>query len=587
MTRAQSQVAKVAHGSRPDSIRLDDRPRIPSSQSLVLIAPRPFVYDALQAGEIRLMDISPSRDRSAPIRAMLKHQSLGRGTYEALSYALESREQQATIHVNGHPVTVSGNLLEALRDIRRESESRTLWIDSICVNQNDREEREQQRRRIADIFGHATRIIDCPGDTNGKGISDATILNQWLRVGKTSSPPIWNPALLPIGDIGSEHLFDINTCQPYFDSPPALTSSPGSPQTNSASPSPGSIAEFHFQATPSLESLPLHPGDPDLWAASLQASDVHQISSCDEILANVTSAPQRKRPLLAAFPDDLPAPCNQKMQQTQSISADNNEKGSNMVFACPFQKFDPHKYHKCLKYRLNRIKDVKQHIYRQHTQRPYYCALCYEFFITSDDRDEHSRRAGCKRRPQPQFEGITEDQRNELKKSSPRKKPLHEQWFEVWDIVFPGRQRPQSAVIGNYVEEMIPLLRDLWNEKRTEIISGVIDTRCERNQVDSGLLEDIMDSVFDRFEAEKTRASQGNSIERTGSPDNTSFQFATQESSDFSFQFEAPFGQHEFSQIDVADFDTGCSVDLGNYYFSPSCCDRTFRQACGRRDQGA
>lgn len=511
------------------------------------------------------MDISPSRDRSAPIRAMLKHQSLRRGTYEALSRALESQERQATIYVNGQPVTVSGSLLEALRDIRRETESRTLWIDSICVNQNDREEREEQQSRIADIFGYATGIIDWPGDTNGKGISDATILNQWLTVGKTSSPPIWNPTLLPIGDLGSEHLFDVNT---LLESPPALTSSPGSPQTNSASTSPESIAEFRFQATPSLESLPLHPGSAEFWAPSLQASDVHQLSSGDEMLANVTSTFQRKRSLLTAFPDDLPAPCNQKMQQTQSIS--DNEKGSNVVFACPFQKFDPHKYHKCLKYRLNRIKDVKQHIYRQHTQRPYYCARCYEFFTTRDDRDEHSRRADCKTRQPPRFEGINDDQRNELKKSSPRGKPLQEQWFEVWEVVFPGCQRPQSAFIGNYVEEMVPLLRNLWNEKSAEIISGVIDTRGEHNEVDSGLLAEIMGSVFDRFEAEKTRASQGttSSVERTGSPEITSPQFTTQDSSDFCFEIEGPFGQHEFSQMVVPDFDTGCSVDLGNYYFS-------------------
>lgn len=499
---------------------------------------------------------------------MLKHQTLRYGTFEALCWAWKSEEQRTTIDVNGQTVTVSNSLLEALRGIRRETESRTLWIDSICVNQNDKEEMEEQRKRIADIFGYATRIIDWPGDTNGKGIADAMILNQWLTVGKTSSPPIWNPTLLPIGDIGSEHLFDVNTCQPYFESPPALTSSPGSPQTNSASTSPESIADFCFQATPSLESLPLHPGDAEFWAPSLQASGVHQLSSGDETLPNVTSTSQRKRSLLTAFPDDLPAPCNQKLQQTQCINGDNNEKGSNVVFACPFQKFDPHKYHKCLKYRLNRIKDVKQHIYRQHTQQPYYCARCYEIFTTRDDRDEHSRRADCKTRHPPRFEGINDDQRNELKKSSPRGKPLQEQWFEVWEVVFPGCQRPQSAFIGNYVEEMVPLLRNLWNEKSAEIISSVVDTRGERNEVNSGLLADIMGSVFDLFEAEKTRVSQGNSIERTGSQDNTSLQFASQESSDFCFELDPPFGQHELSQIGVPDFDTGCSVDLGKYYFS-------------------
>lgn len=566
MTRTQSHVAKTFNGSRSGSIRLDERPRASSSQSPVLIAPRPFAYDALYPGQIRLMDISPSRDPNAPIRAILKHQTMELGKYEALLTWLESGQRRETILVNGRTVTVSGSLLDALRDIRRETESRTLWVDSICVNQNDREERGEQLRRMTEIFGYATQVITWSGEKNGKTATDDAILNPCLTAGKTFNPPIWKPALLQMEDIGSEHSFDANTCQPCFESPPALTSSPGSPQTNSASPSPGSIADVHFLPVSSWEIRPPSPGDTGLWATILPASGLHQLSSDDEILADLTSTSQRKRSLVTAFQDELPAPSNRKMQQTQSISSDNNEKGSNVVFACPFQKFDPHKYHKCLKYTLNRIKDVKQHIYRQHTQQPYYCARCYTFFTTKDYRDQHCRRADCEKQSPPPFEGITDDQRNELKKSSPRKMSQDEQWFEVWDVVFPGRQRPQSAFIGNYVEEMVPLLRNLWNEKSAEIISGVMDTRGERNEVDSGLLADLMGSVFDRFEAEKSRPSPGGGTERIGSPEITSSQLTTQNDPDFCFELDTSFGQQDFSQMSVPDFDTGCVVDFGNFY---------------------
>lgn len=569
MTRSPSPVAKAVHGSRTGTIRLDERARTPRlpSQSLVLIAPRPFAYDTLQPGEIRLIDISPSRDRSAPIRATVKHQPLQYGAYEALSPALESEEKRETILVNGQLVTVGGGLLEALRDIRRETESRTLWIDSICINQNDREEKGEQLRRITEIFGHATRVITWSGDKNGATTAtDDAILNPWLTVGRTARPPIWKPALLQMDDLGSEHSFDANTSQRYFMSSPALTSSPGSPQTNSTSPAPGSLADFHFQAASSPDRLLLHQPESELWPGSLYDSDLHQLSSSNEILADISRTSQRKRSLVTAFKDDLLAPRNQKMQRTEFISADNNERESNVVFACPFQKSDPHKYHRCLKYTLNRIKDVKQHIYRQHTQPPYYCARCYMVFTTTDNRDEHARRADCEKRHPPQFEGISEEQKNELKKSSPRKKPLREQWFDIWDVVFPGRRRPQSVFIGNYVEEMVPLLRNLWNEKRAEIISGVIDSRGERNEVDSGLLADLMSSVFDRFEAEASRPSPGSGTERTGNPGTNSFQQTTQNDPDFCFELEAPFGQQKFSQIAVPDFDPVCAIDFGNFY---------------------
>lgn len=574
MTRAQSQGVKVVSRSHPGTIRLDDRPRIPPSQPPVAIAPRPFVYKTLQPGEIRLVEISPSRDRSAPIQTTLKHQRLRCGSFEALSRALESDEQRAKIHVNGQPIEVNGSLLEALRDIRREIEPRTLWVDSICVNQNDRKEKEEQLMRVTEIYGQATFVIPWIGGNNGERIADEEALEPFLTIGKVSSPSTWNTNLPQIRDIGSEHLFDVSTYQHYYESPPALTSNPGSPLTNSASPSPGTLADFKVQAAPCPESFPIHPGSTELWAASLQGPGLPQLSPGDGMLVDVASTSPRKRSQVAAFPDDLPAPCNQKMQQTKSISADSNDKGLNVAFACPFQKSDPHKYHKCLKYTLTRIKDVKQHIYRQHTQRPYYCARCYTFFTTNKDRDEHCRRADCETQDPPQFEGITDNQRNELKKSSPKKKPLQEQWFEVWDVVFPGRPRPLSAFIGNYVEEMIPLLRDLWNEKSAEIISGVIETRGGRDEVDSGLLADIMNSVFDRFLTEKTLPSRGNSIGRAGSPGITTFQLAAQHESDFCFELEAPFGQQEFSQMSMPDFDTGCAVDYGNYFLplSPDSC---------------
>lgn len=562
MTKS-SYVAKTVHESRPGSIRLDERPRTSSAQSPVPIAPRPFVYDALQSGEIRLMNISPSQDRSEPIQATLNHQPLQYGTYEALSRVVESEEQRATIHVNGQPLAISGSLLEALREIRSETKNRALWVDSICINQNDREEMGEQLGREMEILDHATRIITWPGDKYGKKSTLIdTLRENWETAGREIT---W---FSEVRYIGSEHSFDTTTCQPYFVSTPALTSNPGSPQTNSTSPSPRSIADFTFQATSSLDSLPLCQPEPDLWPVSFYDSDLHRLASGDEIIANFTSTSPRKRSLVTAFADDLQAPGNQKMQQTQFISAESNEKGSDIVFACPFQKYDPHKYHRCLKYTLNRIKDVKQHIYRQHTQPPYYCARCYKVFTTIDDRDGHSRRADCEKRHQPQFEGISEEQRNELKKSSPRKKSLQEQWYEVWEVIFPGHPRPQSVSIGNYVEEMVPLLRDLWNEKQAEIISGVINTRRGRSEVDGRLLADIMGSIFDRFQEETARPSPGSSSESDDGLGIISFQHMGQQESGICFEFNASFDGQELPQMGAPEFDAGCAVDFGNYYYS-------------------
>lgn len=84
---------------------------------------------------------------------------------------------------------------------------------------------------------------------------------------------------------------------------------------------------------------------------------------------------------------------------TTTISADSHNRSRPLLssfdnhnkctLACPFQKRDPLKHQKCLAMSLQRIKDVKQHIFRCHMNPDYYRASCYEVFDTVDDRDNH------------------------------------------------------------------------------------------------------------------------------------------------------------------------------------------------------
>jgi hypothetical protein len=57
----------------------------------------------------------------------------------------------------------------------------------------------------------------------------------------------------------------------------------------------------------------------------------------------------------------------------------------------------------------------------------------------------------------------------------------------MWDVLFPGYPHPQSAIIGSYIGEMVPLLSGLWNKKKAEIISSVTNIKSRRGEVDSGL----------------------------------------------------------------------------------------------------
>jgi hypothetical protein len=177
------------------------------------------------------------------------------------------------------------------------------------------------------------------------------------------------------------------------------------------------------------------------------------------------------------------------------------KKHKSTPLACPFYRGNPWKYYTCQKYDLQRIKDVKQHINRKHVKPDFYCARCYEVFVNATSRDAHAREGTCDIRSYPQFDGITDSQRGELKECHKRGREIAEQWYYIWDILFRGQPRPKSPYIGNYREEMGPLIKDFWNSKRLEIISNIPP------RLSQGMFDQVMDIVLNHYESESANTT--------------------------------------------------------------------------------
>ena len=54
---------------------------------------------------------------------------------------------------------ITRNLYAALRRLRYRCLDRFLWVDSICINQEDIEERGRQVRLMAEIYAYANRVV--------------------------------------------------------------------------------------------------------------------------------------------------------------------------------------------------------------------------------------------------------------------------------------------------------------------------------------------------------------------------------------------------------------------------------------------
>ncbi|KAH7371305.1 heterokaryon incompatibility protein-domain-containing protein [Pyrenochaeta sp. MPI-SDFR-AT-0127] len=133
-----------------------------------------------QVGSIRLITIQPSLGRTAPVDCTIAHAGLESAQYSALSYTWGSPENKQDISLNGKPFWVTQNLFSALKDLRHTTESLTLWIDAICINQEDIDERTQQVKEMTSIYRKATRVYVWMGEAI-ENLDAAISLLNWLK----------------------------------------------------------------------------------------------------------------------------------------------------------------------------------------------------------------------------------------------------------------------------------------------------------------------------------------------------------------------------------------------------------------------
>ena len=89
--------------------------------------------------------------------------------YDALSYTWCDPTITHLILLDGHEIKITTGLERALRYLRLTQERRILWIDAICVNQSDHNERNHQVQMMFDIYQNAETVrswIGCETEAN-------------------------------------------------------------------------------------------------------------------------------------------------------------------------------------------------------------------------------------------------------------------------------------------------------------------------------------------------------------------------------------------------------------------------------------
>lgn len=128
------------------------------------LSPYKYVGLAATRREIRLLTLLPGQWLER-LNVELSIVSLDDNPkYEALSYTWGNDEFKEPLHVSNKPVGITTNLKKALRRLRSPIEALVIWVDAVCINQENMDERAQQVMMMGDIYSQCQRVIIWLGD---------------------------------------------------------------------------------------------------------------------------------------------------------------------------------------------------------------------------------------------------------------------------------------------------------------------------------------------------------------------------------------------------------------------------------------
>ncbi len=134
-----------------------------------------FSHRPITPKQIRLFLLSPGSKSDDIVEGSISAESMtDPQAYTALSYTwwgLEDDWEKIPILVDGYKYYITKNLDHALRALRLVNKPQPLWIDQICIDQNNQIERSHQVEFISSIFGNAARVIGYLGPTTNPDVA--------------------------------------------------------------------------------------------------------------------------------------------------------------------------------------------------------------------------------------------------------------------------------------------------------------------------------------------------------------------------------------------------------------------------------
>jgi hypothetical protein len=186
--------------SKPDPSNIQSSPVQPKPQ------PSTFTYDHLSGKDaLRVIELQPSSARDAPLRAALvTHQDRKTATYVALSYTWAGIDGYGSLELTNGVLPITGNLDLALRALRKQDGVLRIWVDAVCINQQDKDEKAVQVSQMGEIYRNAEEILAWLGPETDQTQGAVEYLEELAALSETDKydahvRPLALPAMQIVG----------------------------------------------------------------------------------------------------------------------------------------------------------------------------------------------------------------------------------------------------------------------------------------------------------------------------------------------------------------------------------------------------
>lgn len=124
-----------------------------------------YAYQPLPLSDeyIRELILDPGQGDDPLSGRLVINKLLDAPDFEAISYVWGAGIRDRWIIVDGRQLPITASMEDALRQTRMPEKRRTLWADSICMNQEDNVEKSHQVAMMGRIYARSSRTLICLG----------------------------------------------------------------------------------------------------------------------------------------------------------------------------------------------------------------------------------------------------------------------------------------------------------------------------------------------------------------------------------------------------------------------------------------